>query len=148
MAERGFQACRRPRPSAPKGLLTWAFAGAAYRNRTDDLLITSNTRVVRHRPRKCVAAGQGVSRRRTGPTSSVPIHGFGSLIGSSAFGRQACEQRPVVAVRRAVDHLVLIHDRSPTNSWLSLRQQGQRQTYGWLGLCACSSTALGFGELD
>jgi len=28
-----------PRPSAGKGPLTWAFVGAAYRNRTDDLLI-------------------------------------------------------------------------------------------------------------
>jgi len=30
-------------PSHPLGLLTWGFLGAAYRNRTDDLLITSET---------------------------------------------------------------------------------------------------------
>ena len=77
------RAGRRPRPSAPKGHLTWAFAGAAYRNRTDDLLITSKTRVVRNRSRQCVPAGQGPFRRRSCPSASVPVHRFGSLAGSS-----------------------------------------------------------------
>src|SRR5664279_2897900 len=88
MAERGFQACRKPRPSAPKGLLTWAFAGAAYRNRTDDLLITSKTRVIRRRACESVPAGQRPTRRHPCPPVSAHVHRLGLTNGLTPVGRQ------------------------------------------------------------